>query len=819
MMRVVLMIPLSWRACAATLFAVACLATPARARAQMAGAAPAGAPATAPSQPAVYRGAARELTVRAPRMDADVVVDGVLNEAAWATSAVLTAFSQFTPQDGVPAEDSTRVMVWYSPTAIYFGIRAYQPAGTVRATLADRDRISNDDNIQILLGTFNDRRQATVLMVNPLGVQADGNLVERGSAQGGGFLSTSQASRESADLSPDFVYASKGRVTDFGYEVEIRVPFKSLRFQAGAVQAWDLNVVRQAHFRGYEYSWAPARRASASFLAQGGTIEGIMNIRRGLVMDFTPEVTQRTEGRAAAAPADGWRYEADRPSLGGNVRWGMTNNLNLNGTINPDFSHVEADATPVQFDPRQAISFPEKRPFFLDGSEQFAVPSGLVYSRRIVQPVVAAKVAGKSGANGIAILSAVDAKSASATGRDHPVYNIVRLQRDLGDQSRIGMAYTDKVDGANSNRVLDVDGRMVWDRVNSVQYQLAGSLNRAAGTEVAGPLWDLRYNRSGRNLAIRASFRGISDRFITQSGFIARTGQTQENVGIRFTGYGKRGARVEQYALDLMGDGLWDYRNWLNRGDARDKKLHITAQAQFRGGWSGSTALLVETFGYDPAFYGPRYRVLVPRAGGLADTLPFVGTPRLPNRDWSLSLASPRLKYATFSSTVIYGVDENFAEWSSADIWYVNLSADIRPTDQLRIQPSYVLQDFWRRTNHTRVQQARLPRLRVEYQVTRDLFVRAIGEYAATFTDSLFDDSRTGGRLLIRNSAGTWVPTVRRTANNVRGELLVSYRPTPGTVFYAGYTSLMREPDAFRFTDLNRASDAVFVKASYLIRR
>ncbi len=766
----------------------------------------------------VYRGREKELSVRPPHVEADIVVDGVLNEPVWASAAVLTGFSQFTPQDDVPAADTTQVLVWYSPTAIHFGIRAYQPAGTVRATLVDRDKISNDDHIQLLLGTFNDRRQAIVLMVSPLGVQADGNLVERGTVHGGGFTSTGQAAREAPDLSPDFVYTSKGTVTPYGYEVEVRVPFKSLKYQAADVQTWDINVVRQVHYRGYEYSWSPAKRGAASFLAQGGSLEGITRIRRGLVMDVTPEATQRTQGLPAAGAPGEWSYTGKRPDLGGNVRWGITNNITLNGSINPDFSQVEADATPVQLDPRQAISFPEKRPFFLDGSEQFSVPNGLVYSRRITQPVAAVKVAGKSGANGLAILSAVDSRNGSASQHDNPVYNIVRLQRDLGAQSRIGMAYTDKVDGNRWNRVLDVDGRAVWNRVHAVQYQLAGSMNSVAGASVAGPLWDLRYNRSGKAFSARASFKGISDRFITQSGFISRTGQVQQNVGARFTRFGPAGARLEQYALDLMVDGLWDYRNWLDRGDARDKKFHVNLQSQWRGGWTASTSLLLESFGYDPGFYGNRYRVLAPRTGGGFDTLAFTGTPRLPNRDFVVSLGSPKLKYATFSGTLIYGQDENFPEWSAANIWYASLSAEFRPTDQLRITPTYVLSDYWRTSNNTRVQRNQLPRVRVEYQVTRDLFVRVIGEYSSTFTDSLRDDGRTNGRLLVRNGAGVWVPTVRTTSNNVRGDFLVSYRPTPGTVFYAGYSALMREPRAFEFTDLNRTSDAFFVKASYLFR-
>jgi hypothetical protein len=162
-----------------------------------------------PDPPLVYNGRVGQLQVRVPRLEADLSVDGKLDEAAWGEAAVLTGFSQFSPTDGVPAADSTQVLVWYSPTAIHFGVRAYEAHGAVHATLADRDRIATDDHIQILLSTFNDGRQATVFAVNPLGVQSDGALVETGATTGNGF-NNAVVKREAADLSPDFVFESVG---------------------------------------------------------------------------------------------------------------------------------------------------------------------------------------------------------------------------------------------------------------------------------------------------------------------------------------------------------------------------------------------------------------------------------------------------------------------------------------------------------------------------------------------------------------------------------------------------------------------------------
>ncbi|MGN6392270.1 MAG: DUF5916 domain-containing protein, partial [Gemmatimonadales bacterium] len=314
---------------------------------------------------AVYNGRSGRLDVHLPRIEAEVTVNGVLDEPVWQRAALLTGFSQFTPVDGVPAADSTEVLVWYSPSAIHFGIRAFEAHGQVHATLADRDKIGADDNIQILLGTFDDGRQASMFAVNPFGVQSDGALVETGATSGNGF-NNAVVQRETADLSPDFVFDSKGRLTDYGYEVEVRIPFKSLRFQPAREQRWGLNITRQVQHSGAEDSWAPARRANASFLGQSGHLVGLVDLRRGLVLELNPSVTSKTTGAPGAA---GWQYAGGSPDVGGSVRWGITNNLNLNATANPDFSQVESDEGQFQFDPRNELLFSEKRPFFLDGIE------------------------------------------------------------------------------------------------------------------------------------------------------------------------------------------------------------------------------------------------------------------------------------------------------------------------------------------------------------------------------------------------------------------------------------------------------------------
>lgn len=769
----------------------------------------------------VFQGHLGQLTVPPPRIESAVVMDGMLNESAWQQAAVLTGFSRYAPSDGVPAENRTEILVWYSPTAIHFGVRAHARPGTVRATLADRDRIFADDHVLFFLGTFNDGRQALVFGVNPLGVQGDGSLVETGAASSGGFRGQA-IGRESIDVSQDFVYQSAGRLTEYGYEVEIRIPFKSLRYQPADRQDWGISVTRQVQSVGHEDSWAPARRDAPTFLGQGGRLAGLHGFSRGLVLDLSPVATAKATGGPGTG---GWRYEGGEPELGVNLRWGVTPNLTLNGTVRPDFAEVESDASQVVYDPRQSLFFAERRPFFLDGLENFTTPNRLIYTRRLIEPVAAAKLTGKTGGTSIGYIAGVDDDEVSATRADHAVYNMLRVQQDLGAQSRIGVVATHRVEAGQTNFVTGADGNLLLGGPWSVQWQAAHSWTDIGTERRSAPLWQGTLVRSGRHWAARANVRGVHGDFRALSGFISRANVASARISNQFTTYGRPGAALERSSTELVLDGTWNYAELVDGLPSQDRKLHLNQNVTLRGGWSLGASMLLESFGYDRTLYG---QVAVERVtGGVVDTIPYNDwvpsrTGRLPNLDWVISLSTPRVSGVSLNGQFIWGQDENFFEWSSATILIANGGIQWRPTAQVRVDGTYVLQSYRRKTDGSTVSITHIPRARLEYQASRSVFLRAVGEYRYVRQDDLRDDSRSGDPLLIRNP-GTGVyqraPALGFTRRTFRGDLLLSVLPSPGTVLFLGYGNTLRSPDLDGNSDrLGRINDAFFVKLSYLFR-
>ena len=764
----------------------------------------------------VFDGRANRIHVDIPRIEASATIDGNLNEPAWASAARLTGFSQYQPVDGRAAEEPTEVLVWYGPDAVYFGIKARELHGNVvRATKANRDDIASEDHVQILLDTDNGRQLAFLFGVNALGVQQDGTRSAQfaggaggASATGGGFRNINPLDG-TVDLNPDYVFESKGHLVPGGYEVEIRIPFKSLRYQDTKVQTWGIHILRRIQHSGYQDTWAPAVRANANFLAQSGTLEGLHDMRRGLVLEATPTMVARLDGANRTGSGRDYRGQSE---FGADTRWGIRQNLTLNATINPDFSQVEADVGQVLLNERFGLFYPEKRPFFLDGLELFDTPNQLIYTRRIVAPRGGLKLAGKIAGANVAAMAVQDDRDYSWQGERIPLFGIARLRRDFGGRYTLGSVFTTREDGDDFSRLAGADFRFYHSKLYFAQFQAAQSWTDSLGTSASGSLLQADWDRTGRAWGFHYTLRGVEPGFGAAAGFVNRTGIVEARAFNRLSFYGAKDALVQTFGSFFGIQRTWDYSSGRPLIEMNES---ITPSATLRGGWQLSGAISRSGFAYDPANYSG-YRILQNRPGDGLDTVAFA-VPGMEQDQFggSFRITTPTLRFFSATASVSHGKTPIFREAAPGRSTRIDGALDLRPTTSLRGSLQFsrlVIERSGKRSvDGTRFSTETIPRLKMEYQVSQALFLRLVGQYAARSRSILRD--RDGNLILVSG-----LPVAATATNEFSMDWLFSYRPIPGTLVYLGYGSTMEEPREFSFQDLRRTRDGFFGKLSYLFR-
>ena len=486
-------------------------------------------------------------------------------------------------------------------------MRASAPPGTVRATLADRDRIDADDHVQIFLGTFADGRQAFVFGVNPFGVQADGALVE-GGAPAAAASAASSLGREDADLSPDFVFQSQRPPGHRGgFEVEIRIPFKSLRYQSGAEQSGGCTSPASVQGSGDEDSWAPARRAGRVVPAQAGTLDGLHDLRRGLVLDLNP-VGDRAGRR---------REERRRRALGlRRFAARLRRQRALGRDPDPDAERhgqprllaggVRRRAVPVRSAPgavlpREAAVLPRGHRAVRDAQQpdlhaphRRAARRGQADRARWPRHERRLPVGGRRPVDVVPPAS------------DHPVFNILRAAaRPRRGSRRSAFVYTDRIDGDRSNRVAGVDTRLVLE--GDLQPAAAGRgqphrhrPRQRSGAALAGDRFTAPAAASACEPWPRASIRTSSPQRASSAGpaspRLALTNQldTSSRPGALDRALQQRRRPRRDVAVRRV-----------RRRRARRRTASCTSTRTWRcaAGGGSAASVLVESFGYDESLY------------------------------------------------------------------------------------------------------------------------------------------------------------------------------------------------------------------------
>ena len=405
-----------------------------------------------------------------PRIDSRISVDGVLDEEAWGRAWSMTLDYEVRPGENTPAAARTEVFVYFDAERLYVGFRADDPdPGAIRAHFSDRDDVWADDLVGVVFDTFNDERRNYLFMVNPLGVQAD--TIE--SVNGGAPW--------------DGIWVSGAVLTERGWSAELEIPFSTLRFQrSDEPQTWGFDAIRMYPRNDRHQMGSFARdRSNNCYRCQAHKIEGFAGVSPGRNLEIVPTLTaSRTDIREEFP--DGPLENGDPEiELGATVRWGFTPNLTLSGTINPDFSQIEADALQLRVNRPFAIFFPELRPFFMEGADFFDTSLDVVYTRMMREPAWGLKLTGKEGAHTVGAFVVKDdvtnliipgSEGSDFTSLDQSnTSTVLRYRFDIGNNVTLGALGTSREGDDYLNRVGGVDLDLRLTRRDRITAQLVRS--------------------------------------------------------------------------------------------------------------------------------------------------------------------------------------------------------------------------------------------------------------------------------------------------------------------------------------------------------
>lgn len=789
--------------------------------------------------------------VTVPRFDQAPVIDGKLNDDVWKRAVVLKDFYQVQPGDDIAPSEPTEVMLGHDANFLYIAFHCYDEPDKIRATIAKRDDIFNDDYVGILFDTFNDGRKAYEFDFNPLGVQADGTWIDN-----------------SEDFNPDFVMESKGEVTSDGWTVEIAIPFKSLRYVAGKGKLWGVHFWRRIkRFNNELDMWMPLNRDKVSWLAQEGHLSGLEGISAERTLELIPSLTVSETGRRKSTLSEKQRtagiLDPGRmvnepitldPGLTG--KYTITPNVTLDFALNPDFAQIESDQLVVTANQRFPIFFAEKRPFFLEGIDIFntdiQADYEAVHTRTIIDPDLAVKLTGKVDRNTFGLLVASDNAPGNFSSEERLTADprlidknanvgVLRLKRDIGKKdSFIGFLGTYRRFVDQYNELGGFDAKLRINQVTQFSAQVLFTHSRedffypdegqTASRPESGFIYVTDYNMSGRHFGYDYSTVGSTRYYRADVGFNRRTNTNNQNFFVRYNSE----PHPESFLVSWRA-----YNSFGTNFDWHGRLQLYNNESQMQWNFHRQTSIGVGVdIGYERVFeeeFGPT-RKFFGTSCAQKNTCTFWGDDAersAPNRALYLFAQSTVNKKFNFnmSAKQSYGnLDYDLGAGpkfprvsipaltaraaSAAGLCntspqpvaclaprdpgpgkFFNLSGGVtyQPSTPLNINLSFTKQRLRRDDTGLLAFDENLFSVKATYQFTRFIFARGRIDF-----DSL-------------NS-------------NYKGQFLFGWTPNPGTALYIGYNDDLNSNGFSPFTGqfepgLQRNERTFFIKMSYLFRR
>lgn len=683
------------------------------------------------------------------------VIDGVLDEDFWKNNQGISGFKTFTPDYGKDLPYNTIVWVAYDEENLYYAFKCFDSEpDKIKVSVDSRDKIRLDDWVCVNLDSFNDQQTLYCIYANANGIQMDTRFA---------------AGKE--DLGMDLVFYSAGKIDDEGYTIEIKLPLKSIRFSNREPVMMAATFERHISRISTQGTFPPLDPDQGmAFLTQMQPLQ-YDGVKHYTLLEILPSVTYSYK-----SVQDGGRMTTteNKPDAGLTVKYGITSQMILDATLNPDFSQVEADAGQVDANLRYQLFFPEKRPFFQEGNENFQIAGltgestiySLVHTRNIANPVIGAKLSGKLGAkNTLSAMYAADRipeeKKLNYGNISH--YPVLRFKRSLKTDSYIGAIGTAVEKEHSSNMVYGADGQI---RVNpSTVFEFHGLYSYTNDTasgydKKPGHAFGLSFHSEKRNLDYSLGASSLSEFFITQTGFVTRTGVSTFSGGIsprlytdskifRVFNFGLYSSQTKDNIYDK-----WETYNSLNVSSL----LGGTFRANIRFTYASEIYLnnKFNTSGFQASLNG--------RIGTkINGTLLYMN------------------KLSVYYTNPSQGYGSNY----QADIRYL-------PFEKLHIQATITYQDLFLKSDKSKVYDYLIARGRLTYQLNKYLFLRGILEY---------NDYR----------------------KSLKTDFLASFTYIPGTVFHIGYGSFYEHKtwdgtDYIQGERMMEMKRGLFVKISYLFR-
>jgi len=761
--------------------------------------------------------------------------------------AKITGFTQRDPHDGEPVTETTDAYIGYDHKNFYAVFVCFDDPTKVRARLSRREDIFDDDQVEIILDTFHDRRRAYSFQVTPLGVQWDAIYTE---------ASREEQTQGHFDTSFDTVWDSKGKVTSHGYVVWIAIPFKSLRFPATKAQEWGLILYRGITRKNEDSFWPYITYKVEGRLNQAATLSGLEGISPGRDIELLPYGLIRSfRALDTRDPTNPYFQKATAQGQPGmDAKFVLRDHFTIDATANPDFSQVESEDPQITVNQRYAVYFPEKRPFFLENEDFFRTPMDLLFTRSIGDPSAGIRLTGKDGPYSLGIMSADDRSPGLAVPDYNPLtgmrsyFTVARVSRDIFRQSSVGALYTDwecpttgefnRIGGADThikfNPNWTLDGQAVTSSSDlnlSCEANLYpfSSGNRGNGDHYAGPAERLEVRRDGLHFSYDGQYNDITSGFVSIPGFINRVDirESRQEVDYRF--------RPRKGWIIDWGPTLMTRHDFDHTGLRLDTDYTPYLAIQGRG----------QTIFFIRPYEETRER-LRPQDFCYYGFYQFCSPTTLGNQDYhehtsGASFQTQYFKKATVLASYYWGDAANFVALPPATAATATpynqpfiaheetaqAGLTLRPMLPLKIENTYLFEHLRATDNAFAFARAQYPtigrgifsdhilRSKWNWQFTPQLSVRVILQYNALLAG-------TPGV----GSPYTYLPTQRQ----FNADFLITYLVHPGTAIYLGYNSDLQNLNVFHATPTTPGyvpttatgyindSRQFFVKVSYMFR-